>query len=105
MKTAEEMCRNVESLPAETIELAKQVIFMRDKLAIERERLKDAPLVVEYNNGGGQSGTRENPDIVAYEHLLACYVKALKQLRDVVGVEAKETLTSLDSMRERLKVV
>ena len=104
MRSAKDICANVHNLNAETVELAEQVIFLKGKLEKERKKLKDAPLTIEYDNGGGQSGIRENPDIVAYEKLLASYMKALKQLQAVVGNDVQISTSSLEDFRGRFKV-
>ena len=104
MRTAKEICASVQNLNAEAVELAEQVLFLREKLARERERLADEPLVITYDNGGGQSGIRENPEIVAYEKLLSSYMKALKQLREIVGDEIEVKAASLEDFRARFKV-
>lgn len=105
-KQAEEICAGVQNLNAETTELAEQVLFMRKKLESERIRLKNVPLTIEYDNGGGQSGIRENPDIIAYEKLLSSYMKALKQLQDIIeNHKAPEKTSNLMDFRTKLKVV
>ena len=81
---AEELVSGVHTLHGEALELAESVLFMADKLAESREALKDEPLVIEYDNGGGQKGIRENPHYVAYEHLLTAYNKSLRQLTEII---------------------
>ena len=81
---AEELCAGVHTLHDEALELAESVVFMARKLEESRKLLKNEPLVVEYNNGGGQYGIRENPHFTAYEHLLTSYNKALRQLTEIV---------------------
>lgn len=83
-KKAKELCAGVHALHDEALELAESVLFMANKLAESRKILKDEPLVIEYDNGGGQTGIRENPHYTAYEHLLTSYNKALRQLTEIV---------------------
>lgn len=83
-KKAKDLCAGVHTLHDEALELAESVIFMAGKLKEARKELKEAPLVIEYDNGGGQSGVRENPNFTAYEHLLAAYNKSLRQLTEIV---------------------
>ena len=83
-KKAKDICAGVHTLHDEALELAESVVFMAKKLEEARKALKDEPLVVEYNNGGGQCGIRENPHFIAYEHLLTSYNKALRQLTEIV---------------------
>ena len=81
---AKEICAGVRTLHDEALELAESVIFMAGKLEESRKLLKNEPLVIEYDNGGGQKGIRENPHYTAYEHLQAAYNKALRQLTEIV---------------------
>lgn len=83
-KEAKELCSGVHTLHDETLELAESVLFMAKKLSEAREQMKEEALVIEYDNGGGQSGIRENPHYTAYEHLLATYSKSLRQLADIL---------------------
>lgn len=82
--TAEELCAGVHTLHDEAVELAESVLFMAQKLEESRKRMEEEPLIVAYDNGGGQKGIRENPFFVAYEHLLASYNKSLRQLMEII---------------------
>lgn len=83
-RKAKELCEGVRTLHDEALELAESVVFMAAKLEESRKALKEQPLVIEYDNGGGQKGIRENPHFVAYEHLLSAYNKSLRQLTEIV---------------------
>lgn len=78
-------------------ELEAQAEFMRQKLAEARKRLESEPLVIEYNNGGGQSGTRENPEWIAYEKLLKSYHATLRAIAAQTGAKAPEKQTGTGS--------
>ena len=88
---AETIC---SSVPPPTrpraVELARNVLWMERKLEEARDDIADAPLAVEYDNGGGQTGTRKNPAIDAYNALMSNYVRALKQLCEMLGVQEVE---------------
>lgn len=84
MKKAEELCSGVYTLHDEALELAESVIFMACKLSEARDSMKNEPLVIEYDNGGGQCGIRENPHYTAYEKLLTTYNKSLRQLTEII---------------------
>lgn len=71
-------------LQDETNALAESVAFMAEKLREAHELLQDEPLVVGYDNGGGQSGMRINPHYTAYEKLLSAYNKSLGQLYNIL---------------------
>jgi hypothetical protein len=74
----------VNVLHDEALELAESVLFMAEKLKESRILMADEPLIVEYDNGGGQKGIRENPHYVAFEKLLATYTKSLDQLTKII---------------------
>ena len=88
---AEQLVSGVHVLHDEALELAEAVVFMAEKLEESREALKYEKLVVPYDNGGGQTGIRENPHFTAYEKLLTTYNKSLRQLTEIVekGAPAK----------------
>lgn len=93
LNKAEELVAGVKTLHNEALELAESVLFMAEKLKESRELMANEPLVIDYDNGGGQKGIRENPHYVAFEHLMATYTKALRQLTEIVekGTQTKST--------------
>jgi hypothetical protein len=90
---AADLVSGVNVLHDEALELAESILFMAEKLKESRILMADEPLVVEYDNGGGQKGIRENPHYVAFEHLMATYTKSLRQLTEIVekGTQTKTT--------------
>lgn len=86
--------------------LTDQLQFMAAKLEETQKTIKSEPLVVEYDNGGGQSGIRENPSYTAYEKLLATFNKTLTTLIEIIG-EQKATgeVLPLLELREKFKAV
>lgn len=81
---AEELVAGVHVLHDEALELAESVLFMADKLKESRKAMENEPLVVPYDNGGGQTGIRENPHYTAFEKLVTTYSKSLRQLTEIV---------------------
>lgn len=81
---AAQLVPGVSTLHDEALELAESVLFMADKLKESRELMKDEPLVIDYDNGGGQKGIRENPHYTAFEKLMASYTKSLDQLAKII---------------------
>lgn len=100
---AKDICSGVHTLHDEALELAESVIFMAKKLEQSRETLESQPIVIEYDNGGGQCGIRENPYFTAFEHLLTSYNKSLRQLSEIVdkGVPTRKA----SSIMGELKVI
>lgn len=84
--------------------LKEQLQHLADRILIEGRHMDDEPLIIDYDNGGGQSGVRENPYYPAYEKLLASYVKTLAATKDLCGSDDEE-IRSLDNIRQRFKVV
>jgi hypothetical protein len=77
---------------------------MRDRLIAEGERIKTEELIVDYDNGGGQAGIRENPFYPAYEKLLKSYTQTLTVLNDMEGGRIQSDLPSIDEFRKKFKV-
>ena len=103
---ASKICANVDSrIRLQATVLAEQVIFMAKKLKESKAALRDEAIVIPYDNGGGQTGIRENPAFTAYEKLLAAYTRSLTALRDVIGDDAPRELSVLDDMRRKFQVV
>lgn len=79
--------------------------FMRAKLETAREALKDAPLTIEYDNGGGQSGIRKNPDIDAYESLLKTFCTTVRTLKEIGtgGTEQDERVMRFEQFAKSMR--
>ena len=84
--------------------LKKQLRLMADRLIEDGKRIPDEPLVIEYDNGGGQSGIRENPFYPAYEKLLTSYSKTLAAVKSMADSDDAAEISSLDTLRSRFKV-
>ena len=78
-------------------ELQAQADFQRKTLESRRVELVDEPFVVEYDNGGGQTGTKENPEWTAYEKLLKSYHATLRAINAQTGGKASEKQTGIGS--------
>lgn len=79
--------------------------WQRVKLDETREEMKDASVICEYNNGGGQTGTRENPIFKGYVNLWRAYMLGLEKLtsylpKDLQDEAANEGATMLDKVRQ-----
>jgi hypothetical protein len=83
--------------------LEEQLRVMHDKLKEASAQMPGEDLVIEYDNGGGQSGIRENPFYSVYAKLLGSYEKTYALLNgDKKGMPAD--VTSLSEIRSKLKV-
>lgn len=79
----------------QALEIAQNIMAMEEKLRESREKIWGMDIVITYNNGGGQTGLRENPAYKAYAGLLSAYQKALKQL-DEMRKEAESSDSLFD---------
>jgi hypothetical protein len=84
--------------------LKKQLRLMADRLITESASIPDEPLVIEYDNGGGQKGIRENPFYPAYEKLLSSYTKTFKAAQEMSNGQDDSELNTLDSLRNKFKL-
>lgn len=64
--------------------------WMKAKLDEARAQAKESDIVVEYDNGGGQKGLRENPIFKAYEALWKSYMLGICRILDAIPDEAKK---------------
>lgn len=104
--TAEQICSKVDArLKPQAVVLAEQVLFMADKLEETRKEIEKQSLAIPYDNGGGQTGIRENPTFVAYEKMIVTFTKSLSALSGMIGESAEQDGGSLGEFRNRFKAV
>lgn len=63
------------------------VAWMKIQLDDARDAIRDGELVVEYDNGGGQKGIRENPYFKGYENLWRSYMAGMGKILDAIPGE------------------
>ena len=66
--------------------------FMKVKLDEARELIKHETITVEYDNGGGQKGIRENPVFKAYEALWKSYMLGMDKILSVIPEQLQQEL-------------
>lgn len=81
--------------------LAAQLIALGEKIDEARAQIPEEDLVIPYDNGGGQSGIRQNPFWDSYQKLLLMYRKSLAQLSDMIEGTRPEMENALDVFRAR----
>lgn len=68
-------------MPEERRKLLQPVIenvgWMKERLDAIRDEIGEDSAVIEYNNGGGQSGIRVNPLYKEYESMWTAYSKGI----------------------------
>lgn len=67
--------------------------WMRVQLDEARKQMEGCQIVVEYDNGGGQKGLRENPIFKAYEALWKSFMVGMGRILDAIPAEKQEELT------------
>ena len=76
------------------IEILKPVIentaWMKVKLDDARMAIKNSNVVIPYDNGGGQTGLRENPLYKGYESLWKSYMAGMCKIMDCLPKEVVE---------------
>lgn len=82
--------------------IIENTAWMKVKLDDARELIQDAEICVEYDNGGGQRGIRENPLFKAYEALWKSYVSGMSQ---IIGVLPEEKAKEAEQIVEKPKSV
>ena len=104
---ADEMCASLpESKQPRARELAVNLLFLERKLDEARRQALTTPAVVDYDNGGGQTGQRVSPWVQAYGSLLKSYSMALKQFEEQFADRAEdaEEASPLAAMRDNLTI-
>lgn len=71
-------------------ELIRNAAFLSVTLRTLQQTINEGGVVEEYNNGGGQSGTRIAPSAQIYSKLIANYNAIIKQLVALLPASDKE---------------
>ena len=69
------------------------ISWQRAKLDEAREQMQDENIICSYNNGGGQSGERENPIFKAYINLFRAYMIGLEKFTSYLPKDLQEETT------------
>ena len=69
----------------------ENVSWMKIKLDQAREKIKSSAIVIPYDNGGGQTGIRENPAFRGYESLWKSYMSGMSKILEYMPPEIIET--------------
>lgn len=82
-----------------------EVAFMRVKLVETHHDLEKMDVAIPYDNGGGQTGIRENPQFKAYEALLKSYLMALDRIIAVLPKDVQENIDESTDKENVLELV
>ena len=78
------------------------MIALGEKIDEAREQMPEEALVIEYDNGGGQCGIRENPFWSAYRKILLEYIKSLSLLAEMLDGTKPPSDGTLEYFRARI---
>ena len=67
--------------------IIENTAWMKIKLDDAREAVKTSNVVIPYDNGGGQTGLRENPLFKGYESLWKSYMAGMSRILDCLPTE------------------
>ena len=92
--------------------IIQNTAWMKAKLDDARKAIKNSQIVINYDNGGGQKGIRENPLFKGYESLWKSYMQGMGRILDsmpqeaseIKAVELEKPKTMLELVRERHKL-
>lgn len=72
--------------------IIENVAWMKIKLDDAREKIATSSVVIPYDNGGGQTGIRENPLYKGYESLWKSYITGMDRILAVLPKESIESV-------------
>lgn len=103
-RTLKAVGMSAEELAA-SAELIQNVGFIEDRLFNARIDMADEPLVVAYDNGGGQAGVRKNPAYEVYAKLYASYIAGIKTLLERLPVAMPVEIIADTSLQAKRDVI
>lgn len=95
--SAEELAANAE--------LIQNVGFLEDRLYNARIDMAAEPLVVAYDNGGGQQGVRKNPAYEVYTKLYSSYIAGVRTLLERLPVTMPVEIVADTSLQAKRDVI
>lgn len=94
--------RRIKSLSS----VIENTAWMKIKLDDAREAIKGSNVVIPYDNGGGQSGIRENPLFKGYESLFKTYMQGMDRILNALPAEkVKEVEQEIEKPQTVLELV
>lgn len=80
--------------------------WMKAKLDDAMEEIEQSSVVIDYDNGGGQKGIRENPLFKGYEALWKSYMLGMSKIMDCLPQEVvKQEMEVLEKPKTMLELV
>lgn len=85
--------------------IIENVAWMQVKLDFSRKSMRDEKIAIPYDNGGGQSGMRENPIFKAYESLWKAYMCGISAILQQLPAEAIEEIKTVEAPKTMLELI
>lgn len=79
--------------------------WMMVKLDDARALIRGSNIAIPYDNGGGQTGIRENPMFRGYEALWKSYMAGMKQIIEAMPEDAENRSSELQKPKTMLEIV
>ena len=87
---------DVEDWKIQTLhQVIENTAWMSVKLEDTRQEIREAEVTVPYDNGGGQSGVRQNPVFQGYESLWKAYMTGMTQILTAAGMKKDQKSENL----------
>ena len=85
--------------------LAKTMRSMREKILERLDDFEQADLTYEAQMGDGRYIIRANPFVQEFRALVKDYCSVVKAYAEITGKQSEEEAKSLDTLRERFRVI
>ena len=82
------------------VPVIENLAWQRVKLTEARTEMEGASIVCEYDNGGGQTGTRENPVFKSYATLWRGYLAGLEKIIAVLPKEMQAEVSGVNVLEQ-----
>ena len=79
--------------------------WMRVKLDDTREAIKSSNVAIKYDNGGGQTGIRENPLYKGYSSLWKSYMIGMQRILDALPNAAPTVIDEEEKPQNILRMI
>lgn len=81
------------------------VAWMRLKLDETRKAIANSTVAIPYDNGGGQTGIRENPVFKGYESLYKSYMAGMAKIIDSLPAEKARVAAPVEEPKTVLQLI
>lgn len=85
--------------------LEHAILAMREKIEEQIPIFSNEPLSQEVTVGTGETMLRQNPNVSEFRALIRDYQQAIKAYNELTGDKDEPEVRSLDSIRQKFKVV